>query len=48
LEAAEIAAMEQQTPGEPEEIEFEDEKGKWHREHASGSDRPATDIKDKK
>jgi hypothetical protein len=47
LEAARIAAIEQQTPGESEEIEFEDDKGKWHTEHASGSDRPATDVKDK-
>ena len=30
-----------------EEIEFEDEKGKWHTETARGSDRPDTRIKDK-
>ena len=48
LAAAKRAAAEQQVPGHSEEIEYEDEKGKWHVETASGSDRPHTAIKDKK
>ena len=32
---------------ELEEIEFEDEKGKWHTETARGSDRPETVVKDR-
>ena len=48
LSAARAAAKEQTVPGRTEVIEYEDEKGKWHRETASGSDRPATDVKDSK
>ena len=33
-------------PGPTEEIEYEDEKGRWHTETARGSDRPATAVKD--
>lgn len=47
LAAAQAAAAEQQVPGETEEIEYEDDKGKWHNETARGSDRPQTGIKDK-
>jgi hypothetical protein len=47
LKSAKAAATEQKVPGETEEIEFEDAKGKWHTETASGSDRPSTTIKDK-
>jgi hypothetical protein len=47
LKAAQMAAAEQKTPGQTEEIEYEDEKGKWHTETARGSDRPDTHIKDK-
>lgn len=47
LRAARAAAAEQTVPGETAEIQFEDEKGKWHTETASGSDRPITTIKDK-
>ena len=47
LKAAQAAAEEQKTPGNTEVIEFEDSKGKWHTETASGSDRPSTIIKDK-
>jgi len=43
---AKIAAEEQRLPGHTEVIEWEDEKGKWHTETASGSDRPETDVKD--
>ena len=46
LKAAQAAAAEQRVPGHTEEIEFEDEKGKWHTETARGSDRPDTDVKD--
>jgi Uncharacterized protein conserved in bacteria (DUF2188) len=47
LAAAQRAAAEQTVPGNTEEIEFEDSKGKWHTETARGSDRPSTVIKDK-
>jgi hypothetical protein len=45
--AADAAAAEQRVPGPTEAIEYEDEKGRWHNETASGSDRPATGVKDK-
>ena len=48
LKAARAAAAEQRVPGRTEVIEYEDENGKWHTETASGSDRPATDVKDSK
>jgi hypothetical protein len=47
LKAAQVAAVEQKTPGKTEVIEFEDAKGQWHTETARGSDRPATTVKDK-
>jgi hypothetical protein len=47
LKAAQAAAEEQRVPGETAEIEFEDDKGKWHTETARGGDRPETRIKDK-
>ena len=47
LKAAQMAATEQRVPGTSEEIQYEDEKGRWHTETASGSDRPATAVKDK-
>jgi hypothetical protein len=43
--AAERAASEQKTPGEDEEIEYEDTSGRWHEEEAKGGDRPDTDVK---
>ena len=46
LAAARRAAQEQRTPGATHVIEYEDENGKWRTETASGSDRPATDVKD--
>ncbi len=46
LSAARFAAAEQRVPGHTEAIEWEDEKGKWHSETASGSDRPRTDVED--
>ncbi|MEI7806593.1 MAG: DUF2188 domain-containing protein [Hyphomicrobiales bacterium] len=46
LKAARTAAREQRVPGRTEAIEWEDEKGKWHTETASGSDRPDTEVKD--
>jgi hypothetical protein len=46
LEAAQIAAEEQRLPGSTSEIEYEDERGKWHNETARGDDRPATRVKD--
>jgi hypothetical protein len=47
LKAAEAAAAEQRVPGQTEEIQYEDTKGRWHTETAPGSDRPATRVKDK-
>jgi hypothetical protein len=46
LAAARIAAAEQRVPGHTEVIEYEDEKGHWHTETASGRDRPDTDVQD--
>jgi len=42
--AAQRAAAEQRVPGKSEEIEFQDKQGKWHTEHAKGTDRPDTDV----
>ena len=47
LKAAKAAANEQKVPGETAEIQFEDNKGKWHTETARGFDRPITAVKDK-
>ena len=41
--AALRAAREQRVPSEPAEIEYEDEKGRWHIEHSDG-DPPKTDV----
>ncbi len=46
LAAAQAAAEEQEMPGHSASIEYEDDKGKWHTETASGRDRPHTRIKD--
>lgn len=46
LAAAKLAAREQRVPGRTEVIEYEDEKGDWHTETASGSDRPETEVQD--
>ena len=46
LAAAQVAAAEQEIPGHGETIEYEDDKGKWHTEAASGQDRPHTVVKD--
>lgn len=43
--AAARAAREQKTPGEDEEITYEDTSGRWHEEDAKGGDRPDTDVK---
>ena len=48
LAAAKRAAAEQRVPGRTEAIEYETADGKWHTETASGSDRPETDIEDKR
>ncbi len=42
--AAHDAAAEQMMPGETQDIEFEDSRGQWHREHSAGDDRPDTDV----
>lgn len=44
--AAVKAAVEHERSGTSEEIEYEDSKGRWHQEHADGSDRPATAVSD--
>jgi len=42
--AARLSAGEQAAPGEAAEISYEDEKGRWHTEVDSGTDRPATKV----
>ena len=44
--AADIAAEEQERPGDTTDIEYQDEKGRWHEETARGDDRPETDVED--
>jgi hypothetical protein len=46
LFAAKSAANRQELAGATEDIEFQDERGKWHQEHAEGSDRPDADVVD--
>jgi Uncharacterized protein conserved in bacteria (DUF2188) len=46
LAAAKRAAAEQKLPGATETIEYEDEKGTWHREVDPGDDRPSTEVID--
>lgn len=48
LKAAKAAATEQTVPGESADIEYEDDKGRWHTETARGGDRPQTAVKDRK
>jgi hypothetical protein len=43
--AANLAAREQSESGESTPIEYEDEKGRWHREVADGNDRPDSVVK---
>jgi Uncharacterized protein conserved in bacteria (DUF2188) len=42
--AAKLAASEQAAPGETTQISYEDEKGHWHNEVDSGTDRPKTTV----
>jgi hypothetical protein len=42
--AARLAASEQAAPGETTPISYEDEKGRWHNEVDSGTDRPKTTV----
>jgi hypothetical protein len=42
--AAKLAASEQAAPGESAQISYEDEKGRWHTEVDSGTDRPKTIV----
>jgi hypothetical protein len=42
--AADRAAAEQRRPGEDVGIQYEDERGQWREELASGGDRPDTDV----
>lgn len=44
--AAERAASEQEVPGNAESIEYQDEKGVWHREREPGESRPETEVSD--
>lgn len=46
LEAARIVAQEQQVGGEPEEISYQDEEGRWHVEYSDGGDRPEAVVLD--
>jgi hypothetical protein len=42
--AARLAASEQAAPGETTQISYEDDKGRWHNEVDSGTDRPKTTV----
>lgn len=44
LKTAKRVAGEQRAPGETHEIQYQDETGAWHVEHADGHDRPITDV----
>jgi Uncharacterized protein conserved in bacteria (DUF2188) len=46
LAAAQLAAAEQELPGDAETIEYEDDRGEWHSETVSGRDRPHAMVKD--
>lgn len=46
MEAARIAAAEHRLSGRDAEISYQDETGRWRREHADGSDRPDSDVVD--
>jgi Uncharacterized protein conserved in bacteria (DUF2188) len=46
LAAAQLAAAEQELPGDAETIEYEDDRGEWHSETVSGRDRPHAVVKD--
>ena len=48
LAGAQAAAEEQEIPGHTETIQYEDDKGRWHTETASGRNRPHTVVKDTK
>jgi hypothetical protein len=42
--AAELAAREQQEPGETTVISYEDKAGHWHEEKSAADDRPDADV----
>ncbi|MFO1106159.1 MAG: DUF2188 domain-containing protein [Amaricoccus sp.] len=44
--AANRAALEQRRPGAAASIAWEDERGRWHEEVASGEDRPDVAVED--
>ena len=46
LAGARVASAEQEIPGHTEAIEYEDDRGKWHTETASGRDRPHTVVEE--
>lgn len=43
--AARLAALEQEAPGDPTPIDYEDAKGQWHHEVVRAKDRPKTTVK---
>ena len=45
-DAAAAAARRQQVGGNDEAIQYQDAKGAWHEEQASGGDRPQADVED--
>ena len=44
MAAARRVAREQHVPGDAATIEYQDDKGQWHTEHSSGTDRPDADV----
>lgn len=43
--AAELAAKEQEAPGESTTISYEDKQGHWHDEKSAAKDRPKTNVR---
>jgi hypothetical protein len=43
-DAARLAAAKQHEPGESTYIEYQDAKGRWHRELSAGTDRPDAEV----
>lgn len=46
-EAAKRVATEHRLRGPTEEIEYQDEEGRWHQETAAGDERPDTEVQDR-
>ena len=47
FEVKPVAAKEQERPGETLDIEYQDDRGRWHIETSPGNDRPETDVRNR-